>query len=108
MPNLDLFSPSDEMLEDRTRVTAALDRLNRRFGHHSAYLGSIHNAREEAPTRIPFGPPPLDEFSQARTAPPNTTSIMGSELTLIRRQGGLRQGLWLGYQLWDLQGAVFA
>ena len=27
------------------------------------YLGAIHNAREEAPTRIPFGlPPALDEF----------------------------------------------
>jgi hypothetical protein len=26
-------------------------------------LGSVHNAREEAPTRIPFGPPPaLEEF----------------------------------------------
>ena len=37
--------------------------MNRRYGHHSVYLGSIHNAREEAPTRIPFGPPPaLDEF----------------------------------------------
>ena len=63
MPNLDLFSPSDEMLEDRSRVTAALDHLNRRYGHHAVYLGSIHNAREEAPTRIPYGPPPpLDEF----------------------------------------------
>jgi len=33
MPNLDLFSPADEMLEDRNRVTAALDQLNRRYGH---------------------------------------------------------------------------
>jgi hypothetical protein len=32
MPNLDLFSPPDEMLEDRNRVIAALDRLNRRYG----------------------------------------------------------------------------
>ncbi len=53
MPNLDLFSPSDEMLEDRIRVTAALDQLNRRNGHHSVYLGSIHNAREEAPNPHP-------------------------------------------------------
>ena len=63
LPNLDLFTPDDEVMSDRSRVTAALDRLNRRYGHHSVYLGAIHNAREEAPTRIPFGPPPaLDEF----------------------------------------------
>lgn len=63
MPNLDLFSPSDEMLEDRIRVTAASDKLNRRYGHHTVYLGSIHKVREEAHTRIPFGPPPaLDAF----------------------------------------------
>ncbi len=53
----------DETLNDRNRVTAALDHLNRRYGHHAVYLGAIHNARKEAPTRIPFGPPPaLDEF----------------------------------------------
>lgn len=63
MPNLDLFFPADEELEDRNRVTAALDHLNRRYGHHTVYLGAIHSAREEAPTRIPFGPPPsLEEF----------------------------------------------
>jgi DNA polymerase-4 len=63
MLNLDLFSPADEVLEDRNRVTAAFDQLNRRYGHHTVYLGSIHNVRDEAPTRIPFGPPPsLDEF----------------------------------------------
>ena len=63
MPNLDLFSTSDEMLEDRRRATSALDQLNRRYGHHTVYLGAIHGAREEAPTRIPFGPPPsLEEF----------------------------------------------
>lgn len=62
-PNLDLFSPVDETLEDRNRVTVAFDQLNRRYGHHAVYLGSIHGAREEAPTRMPFGPPPaLDEF----------------------------------------------
>ena len=33
-------------------------------------LDSIHNAREEAPTRIPFGPPPaLEEFSKAVCLP---------------------------------------
>ena len=61
MPNLDLFSPFDEMLEDRHRATAALDKLNRRYGHHTVYLGAIHGAREESPTRIPFGPPPALE-----------------------------------------------
>jgi DNA polymerase IV len=63
MPNLDLFSPDDEEMTDRNSVTSAIDDLNRRYGHHTVYLGAIHGAREEAPTRIPFGPPPpLGEF----------------------------------------------
>jgi DNA polymerase-4 len=50
-------------MADRNNVIQAIDALNRRYGHHTVYLGAIHNAREEAPTRIPFGPPPpLDEF----------------------------------------------
>ena len=32
-------------------------------GQRTVYFGSIPNAREEATTRIPYGPPPsLDEF----------------------------------------------
>ena len=44
MPNLNLFSPSGEMLEDRIRVTA-FNQLNRRHSHHAVYLGSIHNTK---------------------------------------------------------------
>jgi DNA polymerase-4 len=47
----------------RERVTDTLDRLNARYGLNSVYLGSIHNVRMEAPTRISFGaPPPRAEF----------------------------------------------
>jgi hypothetical protein len=37
--------------------------MNARYGLNTVYLGSIHNVRNQAPTRIPFGPPPpLEEF----------------------------------------------
>jgi DNA polymerase-4 len=45
----------------RERVTEAVDRLNTRYGLNSVYLGSIHDVRREAPTRISFGPPPRRE-----------------------------------------------
>jgi DNA polymerase-4 len=53
-----------ESLPDaRDRVHGTLDELNSRFGLNSVYLGSIHEVRKEAPTRITFGvPPALQEF----------------------------------------------
>lgn len=56
---IDLFHESNA----RERVGTALDTLNSRYGLNTVYLGSIHQVRKEAPTRIPFGPPPpLEEF----------------------------------------------
>lgn len=61
VPNL--FAPEPEASESRTKVTEALDAMNVRYGLNTVYLGSIHNVRKQAPTRIPFGPPPpLEEF----------------------------------------------
>ena len=59
-PSPDLFGIDPDA---RARVVPALDELNARFGLNTVYLGSIHGVRKEAPTRIPFGPPPpLEEF----------------------------------------------
>jgi len=61
-PEPDLFAP-DSQDSERARVTAALDSMNARYGLNTVYLGSIHDVRKQAPTRIPFGPPPpLEEF----------------------------------------------
>lgn len=47
----------------RERVVSAVDEMNARYGLNTVYLGSIHAVRKEAPTRVPFGPPPpLEEF----------------------------------------------
>jgi len=44
-------------------VTDALDAMNVRYGLNTVYLGSIHEVRRQAPTRIPYGPPPpLEEY----------------------------------------------
>jgi DNA polymerase IV len=59
-PSPDLFGIDPDA---RERVVPALDTLNTRYGLNTVYLGSIHNVRKQAPTRIPFGPPPpLEEF----------------------------------------------
>jgi DNA polymerase-4 len=59
-PSPDLFGLTPD---PRQRITPAIDTLNARYGLNTVYLGSIHNVRKEAPTRIPFGPPPpLEEF----------------------------------------------
>lgn len=58
--NFDLF---EHEADGRNRITDALDQLNTRYGHNTVYLGAIHNVKDAAPTRIPFGPPPpLSEF----------------------------------------------
>ncbi len=59
-PSPDLFGLDPDA---RERVVPALDKLNARYSLNTVYLGSIHSVRKEAPTRIPFGPPPpLEEF----------------------------------------------
>ena len=50
---------------DRSRVAlaAVMDTVQSRYGRDAVYLASLHGAREAAPTRISFGPPPpLEEF----------------------------------------------
>ena len=57
-----LFPPSPQA---QTRAAAAevMETMRGRFGKHAVYLGSVHAARDAAPARISFGPPPsLDEF----------------------------------------------
>jgi DNA polymerase-4 len=46
-----------DLPDARERVTAAVDKLNTKYGLNSVYLGSIHDVRKEAPTRISFGAP---------------------------------------------------
>ena len=63
-PSPDLFGidPFNEP-NAKQRVVTALDTINARYGLNTVYLGSIHQVRKEAQTRIPFGPPPpLEEF----------------------------------------------
>ncbi len=50
--------PEAEASAARDSASLAVDALNARFGQHAVYLGSIARVREEAPTRISFGPPP--------------------------------------------------
>jgi DNA polymerase-4 len=53
----------------KERVTSALDGINARYGLDTVYLGSIHNVRREAPTRITFGAPPLlEDFEEEDTS----------------------------------------
>jgi hypothetical protein len=61
-PDLFFIDPFGER-NPKERVVTALDTINACYGLNTVYLGSIHSARQEAPTRIPFGPPPpLEEF----------------------------------------------
>jgi DNA polymerase-4 len=46
-----------ELPDARARVTAAMDGINAKYGINRVYLGSIHDVRKEAPTRISFGAP---------------------------------------------------
>ena len=64
-PSTDLFGLGavPETADARRKVIAGMDAMNARYGLNTVYLGSIHDARKEAPTRVPFGaPPPLEEF----------------------------------------------
>jgi hypothetical protein len=52
------------------------------------YLGSIHQVRKEAPTRIPFGPPPpLEEFDDTADklrTPRGPRGIRASDLPRVQ------------------------
>jgi len=61
-PDVIGIDPFDER-NTKERVVTAFDTINARYGLNTVYLGSIHQVRQETPTRIPFGPPPpLEEF----------------------------------------------
>lgn len=84
-PSPDLFGidPFSEPTA-KERIVTALDTLNARYGLNTVYLGSIHQVRKEAPTRIPFGPPPpLEEFDDTADklhAPRGPRGIRASDL----------------------------
>ena len=60
-PYPDLFGFNGPTARDD--LISAVDACNARYGLNTVYLGSIHDVRKAAPTRIPFGPPPpLEEF----------------------------------------------
>jgi DNA polymerase-4 len=51
--------------EKRYRTSLVMDQINRRFGRNTIYLGSAHNVKSAAPTRVAFtntGIPDLSEF----------------------------------------------
>jgi len=41
-------------LRDRTRLNAAMDRINKTYGKNALYFASAHGALNEAPMRIAF------------------------------------------------------
>ncbi len=58
----ELFPPSPQA-QRRAAAVGAMEQLHRKFGKEAVYLGSTHGARDAAPGRISFGPPPpLEEF----------------------------------------------
>jgi DNA polymerase-4 len=68
----------------KQRVISAVDAMNARYGLNTVFLGSIHDARKEAPTRIPFGPPPpLEEFDDTADnvrRPPTRYTLSAEQL----------------------------
>ncbi len=82
-PQASFFEP--EIPDAAERVTQAVDQLNLRFGLHTVYPGAIHDVRDQAPTRIPFGPPPpLEEFDDPAD---NVRPVRAS----VRKADGVRQ-----------------
>jgi DNA polymerase-4 len=50
--------------EKRETVSGTMDRINRRYGQHTVYLGGLHGLGDAAPTRIPFfSVPELADFA---------------------------------------------
>jgi len=95
-PTSDLYGIGTDAAPDaalaRQRVTPALDAMNARYGLNTVYLGSIHDARKEAPTRIPFGPPPpLEEFDDTADnvrRPPTRYTLTPEQLARKRGKAG--------------------
>jgi DNA polymerase-4 len=52
-PDLFGIDPFNER-NPKERVVTVLDMINARYGLNTVYLGSIHQVRQEAPTRIPL------------------------------------------------------
>lgn len=49
--------------EKRDTVSSAMDKINKRYGQHTVYLGGMHGLGDAAPTRIPFfSVPDLADF----------------------------------------------
>lgn len=65
---LEGLEPIDQQLalfggeRDRRKLMRAIDRINRRGGADTVYLGAMHDERKTAPRRIPFGAPPSLEL----------------------------------------------
>jgi len=90
-PEPDLFtSEPDGNIERRARATGALDAMNARYGLNTVYLGSIHDVKKQAPTRIPFGPPPpLEEFDDPADTvrkPPTRYSLTPTQLERLEQR----------------------
>ena len=89
-PEPDLFGPEPDATESRAKVTQAVDAMNARYGLSTVYLGSIHEVRKQAPTRIPFGPPPpLEEFDEPADEirrPPTKYTLTPEQLERIEQK----------------------
>lgn len=92
-PAPDLFSSEPdgtERVDNRARATDALDTMNARYGLNTVYLGSIHDVRKQAPTRIPFVPPPLlEEFDDPADnvrKPPTRYSLTPEQMARLKRK----------------------
>jgi hypothetical protein len=76
----------------RQKVIPALDAMNTRYGLNTVYMGSIHDALKDAPTRIPFSPPPpLEEFDDTADnvrRPPTRYMLTADQLARRRRKAG--------------------
>ncbi len=49
--------------EKRETVSSIMDKINKRYGQHTVYLGGLHGLGDAAPTRIPFfSVPELADF----------------------------------------------
>lgn len=88
-PQADLFTvPAPDA---RERVVSAVDDMNARYGLNTVYLASIHDVRKEAPTRVPFGPPPpLEEFDDTADdirKPPTKYSLTPEQRARLPRRG---------------------
>jgi DNA polymerase IV len=94
-PEPDLFAAEPDGAESRANVTDALDSMNARYGLNTVYLGSIHNVRNQAPTRIPFGPPPpLEEFDDpadnVRKPATRYTAYSGATCTISAKEESIQ------------------